>query len=308
MAIVKTIPGYGEIEFPDGTPEEEIQLAIQKLPPKPPQDLSEFLPPLPATPQSEASKRGEKLEYGMYGAGMGAAGSGLAAAAKGALSAARSMGQASEEGRIAAQRATGAQQPGAESRILRGTTEEGASGRARQTGYQIETAQQAARLQQMKELEQAMQKAGGARTLGEVLAEAPGMTASKHGVIYPRTAPAPTTPSVASLPPLERASQMFRSLMEVPVVRYAMPPLALGSAGMDVADIAQQQRSAEPDRLRQLMSGLGILGAGLSMIPKTTPIGLGVSAAVPAVQYLREQAKKFRPSEQPEESPPYLAP
>ena len=285
---VVDVKGYGQVRFPEGMSREEMEEALRQLPAR---EETQFEPTPPPPPKSSAAERTERMGYGAIGAGAGALVPAISLAGQALESGSRRM----EAGRIAAQRAAGmpVPEPGVESRILRGTTEEGATGRARQTGYNIQTAQEAARLREMRALEQAMQEAGGARTLGQVLAEAPGMTASKHGVVYPRTAPPPNipTPPAPKIGPLEQVSQLFRTMMSSPIAKIAIPPLAAGSAGLDLADIVQEQRKEDPERMKQALAALGILGSGLSMIPRATPVGLGLSAAVPIAQYVREQQK-----------------
>lgn len=308
MPIIVEVKGYGEVEFPDGTTQQEMEEALKKLPPKAEED-GRFLPPASKREQSEASKRAERLEYGGYGAGAGALGAGLLAGKEAVLSGARAVGEASEQGRIAAQRAAGlpGQVPSPE--VARNIPESsGAANWARKMAknlpYEIaESAESMTKADKMgaqalinRDI-QAMEKIRGMGLGGY------GLTESKPGqlMLDPNTlerlaaekqVAAQAVPVKPTTGPLEQASQMFRRLMQTPIVKYGLPPVALGSAGMDIADIAQEQRKQDPDRIRQLLSGLQAAGAGMSLFPPTAPVGLGLSVLAPAAQYIREQQKR----------------
>lgn len=318
---IRNVPGYGEVEFPDSMTDEEINKAIANLAPK---DQFEFEPAPAPSPPSDAANRAEKLLYGGIGAGVGAAGSAAAGVGQASMAGARKLGEASERGRIAAQMAARppvsatvappSMAPNVE-RILQGTTEEGATGRARMQGFNTATAQQAAAAKEAEQLIESLRQKGvvqqGARS---VLAGVPGLTSTESGVLIPRSAPAQTigprgpegqigagVPRPAPVKPsgLEQVSRLFESMMQSSpikglgtVAKYAAPPLALGSAGMDIADILQEERKADPDRIRQILSGLGAVGAGMSMFPPTAPIGVPLAIMAPAAQYIREQQKR----------------
>lgn len=319
---IREVPGYGEVEFPDSMTDEEINKAIANLAPK---EQFEFEPAPPPKPPSEAAARSEKMLYGGIGAGVGAAGSAAAGVGQASMAGARKLGEAREQGRLAAQRAAGASQmpmsptgapptmaPNVE-RILQGTTEEGATGRARMQGFNTATAQQAAAAKEAEQLVESLRQKGvvqqGARS---VLAGVPGLTSTESGVLIPRSSPAQTIgprgqqgqmvaprPSPVKPSGLDQVSRLFESMMQsspirglATVAKYAAPPLALGSAGMDIADIIQEERKPDPDRIRQILSGLGAAGAGMAAFPPTAPIGIPLAIMAPAAQYIREQQKR----------------
>jgi hypothetical protein len=289
--MIVNVEGYGPVEFPDGMSKEEMQEAISRLPSR---EQNRFEAVEPDTSQSEASKRAERIEYGLYGAGAGAAMSGAQLAGKGAMSAARNLGRATEEGRLFAQRQAGAtpfQLSQNAQRILQGTTEEGATGRARMQGFNVETAQQAARAKEAEEI---------AKRLGlepkAPLTQAPGLTSTPSGVLTTRTEPGqylgPRSPQgeIGVTKParsgLEQVTRTFEGMMQPitrglqTVGRYVAPPVTLGAAGVDIADIRQQMDlpPEERDLGKIATSGLGVLGGALSLIPRTTIPGMALSA------------------------------
>lgn len=261
---------------------------------------------------------------GVTGAAIGTGISAARGIGQASMAGARRLGEAAERGRIAAQMAARppvgptvappSMAPNVE-RILQGTTEEGATGRARMQGFNTATAQQAAAAKEAEQLIESLRQKGvvqqGARS---VLAGFPGLTATDSGVLITRSAPAQTigprgpegqmgagVPRPAPVKPsgLEQVSRLFESMMQSSpvkglgtVAKYATPPLALGSAMMDVSDIMQEEQKTDPDRIRQILSGLGAVGAGMSMFPPTAPIGVPLAIMAPAAQYIREQQKR----------------
>jgi hypothetical protein len=318
---IREVPGYGEVEFPDSMTDEEINKAIANLAPK---DQFEFEPAPPPASRSEAANRAEKMLYGAIGAGVGASGSALTGVgeaigqARSARTArnieeARKVAEAAEQSRIAAQRAAGIQVP----EVVRNVPESsGAANWARKMSRDLpyaiaESAESMSKSDKMgaqalinRDI-QAMEKiqgmgegrmrlhgerAGQLMLSPEVIEE---LTAEKQAAQVAEAAQAAKAAAIKpATSPLEQVSQVFRKLMQTPVVRYGLPPVALGSAGMDIAEIAQQQRKQDPDRIRQLLSGLSAAGAGMSLFPPTAPLGVGLSVLAPAAQYIREQQKR----------------
>jgi len=95
---------------------------------------------------------------------------------------------------------------------------------------------------------------------------------------------------------LETVTNMFKGMMR-PVTaavstvgKYAFPPLALASAAGEGVNIAQQARRPEDQRdtTGMALSGANILGAGLSMIPRFTPIGIPLTIGTAASQAYRD--------------------
>lgn len=98
-------------------------------------------------------------------------------------------------------------------------------------------------------------------------------------------------------PPLERVSNLFRSMMG-PIatgMRYALPPVVGASSAMDVYDVAQQMEKPPEQRdLGQMIaSGLGAIGGPLSLIPKATVPGLLMSAAPFAYKQMQEHQQRM---------------
>lgn len=207
-------------------------------------------------------------------------------------------------------------------RILQGTTEEGATGRARQTGYNTETAQQAARTQQAKQTIGALQRQGLVMPRQDMFAAQPGMTSTPSGVLYPRSEPprtlgprgpageiGPTRPPAPPPPPkpggLERVTQMFTRIAETPAVqslgrgisRYGGPPAAgLTALGEGTTAVEEFQRGNYP---ATAASGLSVLGSGLMLNPGTFVPGGVLSLTGPAYRSIFEDERKPPPPELP---------
>lgn len=192
------------------------------------------------------------------------------------------------------------------SRILQGTTDptSGTTGRARMGGFNLETAQQAARGKQAAETVGALQRAGlVSQSAKDILAAAPGMTASPEGIAYPRSAPSgpiapPPTPSRGAL---EAVSDLFKSMMGSGslargAIRYAAPPLAGMQIGSDIATFGTELGREEPDYTKAGLAALGALGAGASMFPLTAPIGIPIAIGAPLIQSYRERTKGALPT------------
>jgi hypothetical protein len=111
----------------------------------------------------------------------------------------------------------------------------------------------------------------------------------------PPRQPVPTTPKPPT--PLERVSMLYEGMMTSRpaqtlgrVGRTVFPPLALAGAAGEAADIKQQMDLPEDQRdlTRMGLSGLSVLGTGLSFFPPTAPIGIGLSLGAPTLQMLRD--------------------
>jgi len=237
-------------------------------------------------------------------------------------------------------------------RILRGGEGStlGTSGRARQEGYNIETAQRSASKNTAQELSELMKKSGMTETdARRYLAKQPGLTSTEHGVLYPRSEarptlgartfkpatiqvqaaqsgglpvgsgevykigganPPPPTP-VSPAPPsmaqrtaagLDEVANLFKSMIKPLAAtakyagKYALPPLAGLSAGLDVAEMAHEYDKPEDQRdyIKMGLKGVSAASGLASMVPGphqllTIPASLGASAA----QAYREDPKYF---------------
>jgi hypothetical protein len=191
----------------------------------------------------------------------------------------------------------------AQRRILQGTIEPetGTTGRARMGGFNIETAQQAARAKQAAQNVGALQRAGVlAQSAPDVLANAPGMTASPSGVLFPRTSsvPMPTPPARGAL---EEVTEVFKRMIGPDsrarsiggaLMRYGAPPLALAQAGSETGALMTELDRPEADPMMATLRGIGALGAFGSMFPTTAPIAIPVAAAAPMFASAIEEGRR----------------
>jgi hypothetical protein len=251
----------------------------------------------------------------LVGTAAGAAEAGRRMIKPAASGVAQFLGRAAEEGRLAADVKAGfgprqpiggelapdlAAQQTAANRILQGTTDvdTGTTGRARMGGFNIETAQQAARAKQQAQNIGALQRAGVvAQGAPDVLAKAPGMTATPSGVLYPRTPPSAPPVTPPSRGALERATSYFEGMLKPEskvgrvgraAYKYLGPP-ALGlQMGSEAGSMMHELGKQEPDYTKAGLSGLGALGAGMSAFPATAPVGIPLAITAPLIQYMRE--------------------
>jgi hypothetical protein len=245
---------------------------------------------------------------------------------RGIIPAIKGVSQAAQEGRIAADAKMGASprvpptpvggaiapnlaaESTAMNRILQGTTDDlGTTGRARMQGFNVETAQQAARAKEAARNVGALQRQGlVAQGAPDVLARSPGMTSTPSGIVYPRTPPAAKMPPAVPKSGLDEVTQIFRKMIEPGsklrtaggvAMKYGAPPLALMQAGSETGSMISEGRKEQPDYMKMGLSGLGALGAGMSMFPATAPVGIPLAVTAPLIQYLRE-TKSERPEGQ----------
>jgi hypothetical protein len=157
-------------------------------------------------------------------------------------------------------------------------------------GFNVETAQQAAARKQINQIfEGLVQQGVVAKTPSQILAEAPGLTATPSGVLAPRTlAPIPPAPSSA----LEQVAQSFKGMM-APAGRLIgkLTPLLSGYAiGSELTAAKQELGRPKSDPAIAGLAGLGALGGALSFTP-LAPIGIPLSIASPM---LREDLERLR--------------
>ena len=105
---------------------------------------------------------------------------------------------------------------------------------------------------------------------------------------------APVAPKAVS--GLDSVTDMFKGMMR-PVAtaartigKYAMPPLAGLSAGLDLAEMGHEydKPSDQRDYTKMGLKAASAIGGGLSMFPTTMPFGVGLSAGATAAQAYRE--------------------
>lgn len=121
---------------------------------------------------------------------------------------------------------------------------------------------------------------------------------SQPGDVRPRVPQQPQRAPTSTAPPapstLERVSEGFRRMMR-PIgsavatgARYALPPVAGLSAGLDIAEAAHEYGKPERDYTTIGLRGASALGGGLSMIPATAAVGVPLSLGASAIQAYRE--------------------
>jgi hypothetical protein len=226
-------------------------------------------------------------------------------------------------------------EPSAQStRIMQGGQGDplGTTGRARQEGYNTETARRAAVANEIKATNpQARQ----------ILANAPGMTSTPSGVLYPTTEMRPTlgprgqrTPQMApdiggvrpggpnmgpssftptapqgalpaQKPSLARqAINMGRKAMDIPVLGPATTG-ALGGFGAVTEASDAAERYKRGDMLGAGISGLGALGAATAVIPHpvTRVVGGGLAMAAPMANMIVDYMRQSSPLSQAQQNP-----
>ena len=107
---------------------------------------------------------------------------------------------------------------------------------------------------------------------------------------------------------LQEVTNMFQRMAQTPLgqaatatgrgaARYALPPLALASGLGEALGGYREFQKEKPDYVDVGLSGLGALGAGLSLFPATAPIGLPLAIGAPMLrQGLKRGAEPPPPS------------
>ena len=126
-------------------------------------------------------------------------------------------------------------------------------------------------------------------------------------VQLPKPQPIPTTPpppgmGARVMSGLDTVTNMFKGMMR-PVVsavgtvgKYALPPAAGLSAGLDIADIAHEydKPADQRDLTKMALKGVSALGGGLSMFPPAALVGIPLSLGATAAQAYREDPEYFK--------------
>ena len=101
---------------------------------------------------------------------------------------------------------------------------------------------------------------------------------------------------------LDTVTNMFKGMMR-PVVsavgtvgKYALPPVAGLSAGLDIADIAHEydKPADQRDLTKMALKGTSALGGALSMFPPAALVGIPLSLGATAAQAYREDPEYFK--------------
>jgi len=115
------------------------------------------------------------------------------------------------------------------------------------------------------------------------------------------TTPPPPTMAARALSGLDYVTDTFKSMMR-PVVgaagtvgKYALPPLAGLSAGLDAAEMTHEYEKPEDQRdyTKMALKGTGIVGGVLSMFPYTAPFGIPLSLGATAIQEYRDDPNYY---------------
>jgi hypothetical protein len=193
-------------------------------------------------------------------------------------------------------------------RQLQGTTEAGATGRARQNTYNEATAQQSANRKAQEGVLSQLQKRGViTQSADDILAKLPSMTSTPSGILAPSSAVYPTAPSAPPVPPqapprpgpLSQAAGVLRqgagAVLNAPGVSGALGGLGMAESGQEF-----MKRQAQGDVPGQVMAGMGVVGGGLAMMPNpmVKALGAALATASPLSLYLRD--KIGAPSDAPE--------
>jgi hypothetical protein len=105
---------------------------------------------------------------------------------------------------------------------------------------------------------------------------------------------------------LEAVTQMFQRMAQSPLGqaasatargagRYALPPLALASGAGEVLGGIREAQKERPDYVDVGLSGLGALGAGLSLFPATAPLGIPMAVGAPLLREFRKREPDATP-------------
>ena len=101
---------------------------------------------------------------------------------------------------------------------------------------------------------------------------------------------------------LDTVTDLFKGMMR-PVVsavgtvgKYALPPVAGLSAGLDLADIAHEydKPADQRDLTKMALKGTSALGGALSMFPPTALVGIPLSLGATAAQAYRNDPEYFK--------------
>lgn len=232
----------------------------------------------------------EQRQAQLYGLAAGAVKPGLQTIGAGLQEGARRvrLGQAGADEAIEAAR---------QQRVLQGTGAPAADTTGRQRmGFNEITHQQAELAKQRAaEIEELRRRNIVSETAGQKVAAAPGAGATESGVWRPRDVPMPPKSG------LEQVRDMFTSSARTGLaglmsgLKFISPPLALaGGFGEASAIGSQMQRKPEErDYPGMGISGLGMLGAGMSLFPRTSLPGAALAIGAPAVNKIREHMARM---------------
>lgn len=218
-------------------------------------------------------------------------------------------------------------------RILQGTTGDlGTTGRARQTGYNVETSQQAAAKAEAERIAQLLRQTGQVtQEAPQFFAQQPGMTSTPSGVLAPRSdlprylgprgpqgevgGVKPPVPVVPKMSGLDATKDLFVSMMRsasnvAPTfgdlrdmastasrtlgrLPYISGPLAGLSIGMEVPELDYGMRVSQPDYTDLGLTGAGVLGTVGSFFPPVAPLAIPLSIGAPMIRDVRRRRQEI---------------
>ena len=115
------------------------------------------------------------------------------------------------------------------------------------------------------------------------------------------TAPPPPSMGARAMSGLDSVTDLFKGMMR-PVAsaigtvgKYALPPRAGLSAGLDLAEMGSEYNKPEGQRdyTKMGLRAASAIGGGLSMIPATAPLGIPLSLFATAAEAYREDPEYF---------------
>ena len=218
-------------------------------------------------------------------------------------------------------------------RILQGTTGDlGTTGRARQTGYNVETSQQAAAKAEAEKIAQILRQTGQVtQEAPTFFAQQPGMTSTPSGVLAPRSSPAPylgprgpqgeiggakpPVPVVPKMSGLDATKELFVNMMKstsnvgptieeakalagnvsraVGKMPYISAPLGGASIGMEIPELDYGLRVSQPDYTDLALTGLGMAGTVGSFFPPVAPLAIPTAIGAPIIRDIRRQKQEI---------------
>ncbi len=194
-------------------------------------------------------------------------------------------------------------------RQMQGTTDAGATGRARQQTYNVGTSQQASAAKQQADVIEQLKRqgvvTGDARS---IMAKAPGLTATPSGVLLPSSQVyADIPPPQGTTPPqrpnlMQRTGQATRNIAgglgRAATVPFRSPVIAgaLGGMGAMESGMEAQRRMKDNDMVGAGIAAAGLAGGLAALYPNPVVRGAGLitAAASPTAMYLYDKAKKAR--------------
>jgi hypothetical protein len=190
-------------------------------------------------------------------------------------------------------------------RQMQGTTDQGASGRARMNTFNEQTAQTAASRADQERTIAALVKQGvlDEGTAKSLLAKSAGVTATPSGVLLPSgvvyepaATPPPPKPTLTQQVSggLKSTGNAIGNVLNTPVMRGGLGGLGIGAGGMETAN-----RVRQGDIPGAVLSGLGTAASAAGMFPPAaipaTMVGLGSAGALATLDKARNKMASEAP-------------